>query len=573
MAISVQDKAGNVTVTTSGTVTSVDSPVYFGKALEFNTLSGGSIADTNGKLEFEIPTGEIGSGDFTVEGFISVSKNGGSYNHADFFLDLPALGYRLKTNTVSGKLGFIIQKPDASQVSGGSATITDETYAHFMLTRESGTIKFYSFGAFQQTSLETGNTHDFGGDTVELGDLHGPQTALFRIDAFRISDTVRNSPSGSSYNIPGADSSVENVGSDTIVLLDGSSITIENATINASASTTLSANAGIVGVDSALLQSTASLSSSATRQPGVRASLSGKVFFEDGYVESGYIDTTYFRALLADSFDAGAASISANSSVSVSAGVIESAQADLSSSAVIGTQNYVEANYIEAGYFEHTTDAEVIQLGANLSSTVTVSVSADEEGEANLTANVHVGDFYVVPTYIERGYFVEGVEAQSLVGAVVSTNISGTVSAEANTKLDAQASLSSTASMSGSAGSTFDGNASLSSSVSVSAFAGEITPGTVSVAIAATTSIDVNAELAGEVSVAIAATTSIQANATSSGDIEPGITVTLTCDAGAIRPNDRYTLLIPRETRVNTITEETRSLQIPRETRELEFLT
>ena len=255
----------------------------------------------------------------------------------------------------------------------------------------------------------------------------------------------------------------------------------------------------------------------------------------------------------------------------------DQAQANLKSSLRIGTQQaYLDTqDYIEAGYFESTIQAEVesaSEVIMTIGSTVSVDASRIVPADVSVSSNLQVGDFYVEAGYIEVGYFEDAVSVNVLRGVDIDTDIAGVVTLTANTEADAVVNISSTSSMLVTAlGTVFDADVTLPITGTVSVTAAEVTQGEVTVLIAGTTSITAVADLAGEVSVSISATTSIQANAESSGDVEPGITVTLTCSAQVFRVNPRYTLIIPKETRVNTITQETRQVKIPKQTRELEF--
>ena len=580
MAITVQDKTGNATITTSGTVTSVTSPVYVGPtALQFNSSAEDSVSDGNGKISFTIPSG-IGTGEFTIQAFISVNSDDGSHggnHHSDHFIDIGGIQVRFQTSTSLGQLHLAPTNMGYGTLKASTNTnVSPNAYFHFRITRDSsGDIKTWEGNPAGGTGglehvLATGNTTNMDGVTIEIGDL-GSGGGAFRLDAFEIKDSYSQN-TGSSYIIPSQDSTAQDVEGDTLVMIDGTVQEVVDATISTSSSSTVACTANNIASGEGALSISATVTPTTSELISAAASLSINATIEDGYVESGYIDETYFVALTANVFESGTSSISASATVSATAGEVTQSDASMSISAQMGTQNYVEASFIEEGYFATTVNAEVIRIGANLSSTVTLSVTGTEDAEASLDASVLVGDFYVEPSFIERLYFEEGITAQSLVGADVSPSISASVSANANAVFEATASLSSNASVSSSAGFIADGQASLSSSVSVSAFAGEITQGETSVSIGATTSILANAELAGETSVNITATTSIDVNATAAGSITPNSVSTLICSAQRLRVNDRYTLLIPKETRVNTITQETRTVQIPKQTRELEFL-
>lgn len=254
----------------------------------------------------------------------------------------------------------------------------------------------------------------------------------------------------------------------------------------------------------------------------------------------------------------------------------DQAQVNISASVAIGNQNYMDTeDYVQLGYFGHSIEATVEQaeevimtIGSALSVDATKLVPA----QASMSSNLAVGDLYVELGYIEAGYFVDTIPANAFRGVDIDTDIAGVVSLTANTEADAVITMSSTSGMLvTAAGTIFDADASLSSTAQLTVTASEILPGAVSVSISSASSILATADLVGEVSVNISATTSIQANAESSGDVEPSITVTLTCSAQILTLNPRYTLIIPAETRVNKITQETRTVQIPKQTRELEF--
>lgn len=311
----------------------------------------------------------------------------------------------------------------------------------------------------------------------------------------------------------------------------------------------------------------------ATVNLAVESAIGVQNYAEAGYFPLGYFSHTLEAAEVLESTSAsltsnlsitasgdavysGVVSPSVNSSVITAAGEIQQTAVSISINGQVGQQNYVESGYIVEGYFTANTTAGYLQ-----------------SAQATLSSQLAVGGaLYVESGYIELGYFEQNIDAQIFVGAEIDTAIAGTVTLTANVDADAVITMSSNASVLVTAlGTIFDADASLSSTSSLSADAGEVTQGEVSVSITGTTSILATADLAGTVAVSIAATTSIQANAESSGQIEPGITVTLTCSASVLRINPRYTLIIPKETRVNTITQETRQVIIPKQTRELEF--
>lgn len=579
MAINVQDKAGNATITASGTVTSVTDPVYVGpKALQFNSSADDSVSDGNGKISFTIPSG-IGTGVFTIQAFISINSDDSTHtgnHHSDYFIDVGGIQVRVKTQTSSGELR--ISPSNLGYGSFRAATNTQASpneYFHFRITRDSSNaVKFWeglpgATGGLEHV-LSNSDTTNMDGQTIEIGDL-GTGGGAFRLDAFEIKDTYSENTS-TSYIIPSNDSTAEDIESDTLVLIDGTATTTFEGDASLSASTSLTVGANrIVGVATSP-SSTASVSVTANELIQASATLSINAVTEN-YIESTYIEEGYFKDLKANVFSPAVASLSASGSVSCSAGVIRDASVSLGIDVFVGDENYVEEGYIELGYFERTVLAEEVVVTIDLTISTTLTVTAEETADATLQILSSIGEEYVRGSdYTEPLYFADGIEAERFRVGASTLSSQVTVTPDADLTADGIANLSSTGTVSVDADLEATGEVSVSISASTSVVGITALVGSVTTAISSTVGVTAVAELAGEISVSIAATTSIQANATSSGDIQPSITVTLTCSAEAFKINDRYTLIIPKETRVNTITEETRSVQIPKETRELEFL-
>ena len=120
------------------------------------------------------------------------------------------------------------------------------------------------------------------------------------------------------------------------------------------------------------------------------------------------------------------------------------------------------------------------------------------------------------------------------------------------------------------AGSIQPGSASLNSTASVSVAAVEIVAGTVAASIGASTSITANATVSGEITADIALATSIAVNAQNSGEIQISSAGTMTINAFVVR-SPIYSVKVPTRSRVNSISEQTRSISIPKRTKELEF--
>ena len=94
---------------------------------------------------------------------------------------------------------------------------------------------------------------------------------------------------------------------------------------------------------------------------------------------------------------------------------------------------------------------------------------------------------------------------------------------------------------------------------------------TVAASIAASTSITANATVeTGDITADIALTTSIAVNAQNSGEIAISSVGSMTINAFVLR-QPIYSVKVPTRSRVNTISEQTRSISIPKRTRELEF--
>lgn len=583
MAINVIDKAGNATITSSGTVTSVTSPVYFGpKALQFNSSSGGTVTDGDGKISFTIPTG-IGTGPFTIQAFISINSDNSLHSgnhHSDYFIDIGGIQVRFKTSTVSSTLRLA---PTAIGY-GAYKTATDtgvapNEYFHFRITRDSsGDIKTWEGDPFGggtgslEYVLATGDTTNMNGATIEIGDL-GTGAGAFRLDCFEIK-TSYSQNTATSYSMPTQDSTSEDIEGDTLVLIDGIGTLIQEAEVSTSitSSTTASANiihSGVISMSSMAWFSTLI----AGPVENTSAALSIKSFFEN-YIEVGYVEQGYFQQFEAIRIRNADTSPGITTNLSVTAGTIVDAQSTLPINLYVGTQDYIEDNdYIQVNYFIPVVVIETILYSVDIPITVTMSVTAEEVAEATLNIQTSAGEVYIFGSdYTEPGYFEDGFNTNVLRGVDASLSSQLSLSADSNFIAYGVANLTSTGTVS------VDGDLEAAGQVSVAISATTSINGIVAFNGAASTSISSSvgitavAELAGEVSVNISANTTIQANATASGDIEPGITVTMAVSAQAFRVNDRYTLIIPKETRVNTITEETRSVLIPKETRELEFL-
>lgn len=580
MALGVGDLTGNVTVTTSGTASAVTSPVKFGSsAVQFNTVSGGTVTDTNGQYSFTTPSSSVDQGDFTIEGWISVSNDGGSLHHSDHFIEIGGVDVKIRTSTVSGnnriEITFDQNSTQFNIAAQNLSTMgTNETYYHFQVYRQSG----YVFGGANGTICASAlsapeNFSSMDEVTMTVGDL-GSSAGCCRVDSLRFSNVVRGEPTGAggTYQVPDNSDSSEYADANTLVLITGSvPATVEGAaSLSTSVSTAVSGD--VFTTASVNLSSSVSTSISAAELFSSSASLSINAIIEDGYVESGYIDPTYHASLIAQSLDAATANISSTSSMSVAGDNVRGVEADLSSAVVIGTQNYVEANYIEGGYFESSIDANVIPFGATLSSSVTLSVSADEEGVANLSIGVTVGNFYMADDYVESGYFeAEGVIAEAFEVARSNLAITSNLSIDANTIASASITPASTASVAADADLTADAVVTMAANTAVTPDADIILSGEIGASITASTSIDIDAIMLANVSTDIAATTSIQANATATGEIILTSTVTMVVAATERSGNPRYTITIPRETRINIIDEQTREITIPKETRELEL--
>jgi hypothetical protein len=146
------------------------------------------------------------------------------------------------------------------------------------------------------------------------------------------------------------------------------------------------------------------------------------------------------------------------------------------------------------------------------------------------------------------------------------------LSADANATQLAEVSASISSAISAvEAGSIQPATASLSSTASVSVAAVEIVAGTVAASIAATTSITANATVeTGDITADISSSTSIEVNATNTGEILISSTGAMTINGSIIAP-PIYSVKVPTRSRVNSISEQTRSISIPKRTRELEF--
>jgi hypothetical protein len=252
------------------------------------------------------------------------------------------------------------------------------------------------------------------------------------------------------------------------------------------------------------------------------------------------------------------------------------ADASIPITMVIGSQDYLAADdYVPQNFFQNTFDAnvETVASEAILSATATVTVEARvfENVEASLSSEVRVGDQYVELGYIEQGYFAQATTTNAIRSAEIDSSIAGTVTMTANADFVADIIISSSLSIVAIGGGEKDGQANLSATASVSCDPDEIQAGVVQANIAASTNITAGANRTASVSANIAATSNVVASAVPTAISIFGGSVTTSILAGVIRDNPRYTLLIPQESRVNTITQETRQVIIPEETRELEF--
>lgn len=326
------DIAGNTIVRTSGTVNSITSPTQAGaRAIEFNSLSGGSVVDGNGKISFTVPSG-IGTGDFTLEGWISCDAGTDSTRLPDYFLDVDGLGVLAKIayfDAVNG-FGFQTAVSDSTLFSNSGHTgITDATYFHFMLTRVSGTVRWFTDGNLEKNlgSL-TGN---IDGTTIQIGDL-GDSAGHFRLDAFRISDNDRygvgdGSPTSFTPD-PSTDAETEDV--NTVVLITGQELTPQDG----------------------------------------QASLQGNSAIGD----QNYFDTQTYVAL--SYFDHV-----------TEAERFETAVINMNIESAIGDQDYMDTqDYVVLSYFDHLTDAVVLEgRSASLVIQSSLSVSAQELGEISIS--------------------------------------------------------------------------------------------------------------------------------------------------------------------------------------------
>lgn len=317
-----------------------------------------------------------------------------------------------------------------------------------------------------------------------------------------------------------------------------------------------------------------------------------ETYFVDQYVSLGYTRHTFE----ANRFEIGASDLSISTSIGdqqyfdtqdyVRPGYFISsissfkttnvfADASIPITMVIGTQDYLAADYLPQNFFQNTFDAnvETVASEAILSSTATVTASATvfDNAAVSISSEVRVGDQYVELGYIEQGYFAQATTPNVIASAEVDSSIAGTVTMTANADFVADIIISSSLSIVTIAGSEKDGQANLSATASVSCDPDEIQAGVVQANIAASTNITAGANRTASVSANIAATSNVVASAIPTAISIFGGSVTTSIVAGVIRDNPRYTLLIPQESRVNTITQETRQVIIPEETRELEF--
>lgn len=325
----------------------------------------------------------------------------------------------------------------------------------------------------------------------------------------------------------------------------------------------------------------------------IHCAIGAQTYFTDQYVALGYFNHT----TEANRFEVGAVISTGEVTLTSTAGVIRSVQATPVIDSQVGEQSYLEAqDYITVGYFTVSVDSFITtNVFADATLSITAQVSCDtnvipgteanlaitsavtalgtelRSTSATLTSEVTVGEKYIEDNYIEAGYFQEGIPANEIHGAVIASDIAGTVSLLANADFIGDVNITATVTVQASMGTTQVADIDLTIESSANIFASERQAVDATLDIALGTSLTANAELAGDVTVAIQATTSIQANAESTGVITFTGISDLTVNAGVFRDNPRYTLLIPQENRVNTITQETRQVIIPAETRELEF--
>ena len=318
-----------------------------------------------------------------------------------------------------------------------------------------------------------------------------------------------------------------------------------------------------------------------------------ETYFVDQYVSLGYTRHTFE----ANRFEIGAADLNISTSIgeqqyfdtqdyvlpgyfrsSTPAFITTNVDADASIpiTMVIGTQDYLAADdYLPQNFFQNTFDAnvETVASEAILSSTATVTASATvfDNAAVSISSELFVGDQYVELGYIEQGYFAQATTPNVIASAEVDSSIAGTVTMTANADFVADIIISSSLSIVTIAGSEKDGQANLSATASVSCDPDEIQAGVVQANIAASTNITAGANRTASVSANIAARSNVVASAIPTAISIFGGALTTSIVAGVIRDNPRYTLLIPQESRVNTITQETRQVIIPEETRELEF--
>lgn len=318
-----------------------------------------------------------------------------------------------------------------------------------------------------------------------------------------------------------------------------------------------------------------------------------ETYFVDQYVSLGYTRHTFE----ANRFEVGAADLDIATDIGeqsyfdtqdyIKAGYFQgttptfittNVDADVSVpiTAVIGGQFYLEDDdYTANNYFNTTFDATVEQTASEsiLSSSLTVQAEAFrvDQAAADLSSDVFVGDRYVELGYIEQGYFAQATTTNVTASAEIDSSIAGTVTMTANADFVADIIISSSLSIVAIGGGEKDGQANLSATASVSCDPDEIQAGVVQASIAASTNITAGANRTASVSANIAATSTVVASAIPTAISIFGGSLTTSIVAGVIRDNPRYTLLIPQESRVNTITQETRQVIIPEETRELEF--
>jgi hypothetical protein len=325
---------------------------------------------------------------------------------------------------------------------------------------------------------------------------------------------------------------------------------IEARLINKVSGTATSTTAVSVSVDAGVI-------TAASTSIQSNLNIGEQVYFDtDTYLEQGYITTSFDAGIIKNIFvDIDLLSISMN----------------------VGKQQYIDNNdYIVSTYFEGSVESNVETVTANIAMSITATVAPVDTNyhipmSANLDIQSRVGSLYTEIGYIGTDYFQESVTAQNQAFATVEPSIAGTVNLSANADFVADINISATVTVTPSAGFTADGEVIIPITATVTCDPNEIQAVNASLDITASTSLAANAIALANVSSNITLTTGIQANAESTGVINIDSLSDLLVDCQVFRINPRYTLIIPQETRLNTIQMETRQVLIPTETRELEF--